>query len=304
MSVVSSVDLGDTRVYVAAFSADDTLLVLGTRCGKAQLVAVDGAAVRASTEHDGGIEGAAWRRGSADGSSLLATGGWDDMTVNVHQVMDEGRVVEERGALHADMPVLAVRWSPDGRRLAVGSMDDVIIAAVSQEGKPGKTVSLRFDEGAWDVAWSPDGTMVAAAGDAGSVEVWHVADKRRVRSLRAGPRAWEVAFSPAGDLLAAVSKDGHVRLWDTTTWKMVKQWRRSGDVYSVAFSPDGRHLLTGGRDGVASISSVATGKRVFELVGHEKDVYSATWSNSGTLVATASFDGTGRIWDVADIVRE
>ena len=40
-----------------------------------------------------------------------------------------------------------------------------------------------------------------------------------------------------------------------------------------------------------------TGEEVFRLEGHEWQVYEASWSPDGAWIATASGDGTARIWD-------
>jgi WD40 repeat protein len=66
------------------------------------------------------------------------------------------------------------------------------------------------------VAFSPDGTSLAAGATDGTVRLWDVATGRPIGGPLTGPigRVFSVAFSPAGKILAIVSADGILRLWD------------------------------------------------------------------------------------------
>ena len=65
----------------------------------------------------------------------------------------------------------------------------------------------------------------------------------------------------------------------------------------VIFSPDGK-LLAIIDDKIVRLLSVATGKRLQTLTGHEGWVRSVSFSPDGQTVATASADSTARLWDV------
>jgi WD40 repeat protein len=69
------------------------------------------------------------------------------------------------------------------------------------------------------VAFSPDGKMLAAACENGTIELWEVATHRRRATLKGHTdRVNSVAFSDDGRLLAAGGCDhdgnGTIRLWD------------------------------------------------------------------------------------------
>ncbi|HJY00139.1 MAG TPA: hypothetical protein VJ351_04915, partial [Streptosporangiaceae bacterium] len=72
----------------------------------------------------------------------------------------------------------------------------------------------------WAVAFSPDGTTLAAGITDGNVWMWNLADPAHpvLIATLTGPQGhvFSVAFSPSGRTLAAASSDGTVHLWDAS----------------------------------------------------------------------------------------
>jgi WD40 repeat protein len=65
------------------------------------------------------------------------------------------------------------------------------------------------------LAYSPDGTRLASAGDDGVVRVWDANDFHALFALRGHADAISgIAYSIDGRLLASVSFDRTVRIWD------------------------------------------------------------------------------------------
>ena len=67
----------------------------------------------------------------------------------------------------------------------------------------------------------------------------------------------------------------------------------------IAFNPAGTQLALVESDSSAIVLSVATDRRVLELLGHTRVVGNVIYSPMGDLMATTSFDDTLRIWNAS-----
>jgi WD40 repeat protein len=72
---------------------------------------------------------------------------------------------------------------------------------------------------------------------------------------------------------------------------------RNGFLRGAAVSPEGGIIATGGRTDV-QVWNARTGALRNTLAGHTEQIYSLAWSPASGLLASASFDGTVRVWDV------
>lgn len=92
----------------------------------------------------------------------------------------------------------------------------------------------------WSQAFSPDGSLLATADDAGSIILWSIPGLDQVAQI-AGPstRIRSLAFSTHGDSLASGGEDHIVRLWDITSGiELARLDGPPGPIRSLAFSPD------------------------------------------------------------------
>jgi WD40 repeat protein/serine/threonine protein kinase len=102
----------------------------------------------------------------------------------------------------------------------------------------------RYPNSAYSVAYSPDGKMLAVAGIIrGFVEIWDVANRRRIKTLDPNEGRL-VAFSPRGDWLATDASEKQIRLWRTGTWELAAPLTLAGSALVLKFSPDGTRLAS------------------------------------------------------------
>jgi WD40 repeat protein len=99
-----------------------------------------------------------------------------------------------------------------------------------------------------DLAFSPDGRLLAATDAEGSVKIWEVVTWRVRKEFRAHLGSVEaLAFSTDSQRLVTASDgDEAPRLWDVASWQELITLGRPGVVLEqVAFSTDGNRLLAG-----------------------------------------------------------
>ncbi|WP_157740093.1 WD40 domain-containing protein [Micromonospora narathiwatensis] len=100
------------------------------------------------------------------------------------------------------------RCSPAANVLAVALRDGSVHLA-------GVDGNVRLDGEAESLAWSPDGSRLAAGCKDNTVWVWHIRTRSSAGVLR-GHADWvgALAWSPSGRYLASGSDDRTVRIWD------------------------------------------------------------------------------------------
>jgi WD40 repeat protein len=159
------------------------------------------------------------------------------------------------------------------------------------------------------LAFSPDGTILAAGGSRGPLTLWETATGQ-VKAVVAGhssptarPSFTEVrdlAFSPDGTRLATVGGDDRcVRLWDVATGReRAVLHGHTHLVFSVAYAPAGDVIASGGIDGTIMLWDTATGRERGTLRGHSVQVSALTFSPDGRSLASVDAGSAIRLWEI------
>ncbi|MEQ1903030.1 MAG: protein kinase [Pirellulaceae bacterium] len=91
---------------------------------------------------------------------------------------------------------------------------------------------------------------------------------------------------------------GKVNLWDAQTGNLIKEIMHD-HVYAICFTPDGKYLAIGKTTGTTELYSIPDGQLIRKFEGHTHMILSMSVHPTGELLATASRDGSFRIWEIA-----
>ena len=202
-----------------------------------------------------------------------------------------------KGHVHA---VHSVSCSPDGKRIASGSLDRTIKIWDANSGD--EELVLRGHQG-WvrGVDYSPDGLTIVSGGFDGKLKIWDAVTGKERSSINVltGRKINCVAYSPNGNDVVSGSFGGSIKVWDTKSGIEKNTFAgHKEDVYSVAFSPDAKQIASGSSDNTIKIWDVETGRELLTLKGHTSDVKSVCFSPDGESIVSGSWDKTIKIWDV------
>ena len=208
-------------------------------------------------------------------------------------------------------PIYSVAISADGQYAAAGRANQVFIYHVPSRTEIGRLSDPAIMEsGVYDspgvafmdivqsIAFSPDGTMVAAGGYR-TLKIWQRHDNRVASTfpvLSAIPTT--VAKTADGKLLGIGFEDGSLQVLSVADNKIVANTvAHKGGVRGVAFVDDATLIVSGGSDQTVKIWEVA-GLVAVRTITTPAVVNAVAIVLNGTLVASAGEDKVVRVWNI------
>jgi dipeptidyl aminopeptidase/acylaminoacyl peptidase len=190
--------------------------------------------------------------------------------------------------------VTAVRFSPDGSKVAVGGTDSLVTLHDAATGARLRVLPAHAD---WVLAldWSADGKWLVSASRDRTVRVADAVSGEAVASFteHAAP-VFAAVFTPDAKRVLSAGRDRNLRLWDAVNSESRNTFSPGEtDLFALLALPDG--ALSAGSDGVVRLHPWAS---LTNPVRHRAGgrLLSLAADPAGGRFAAGAFDGTVRVW--------
>ena len=202
---------------------------------------------------------------------------------------------------------IAIDPQDEGRFATAGWDGNIQLWRLNEEGKRElvKTISAG-DTAISQVAFSPDGKLLAAANWNRTIGLWNTITGRSIATLTGHQDGINsIAFSSNHQsansyFLVSGSEDKTVKLWQISDNKTSLLHTLTGHqegIKTVAISPDGKLIASGSYDKTIKLWNW-DGKFKQTLTGHNLAITALAFSADGRTLASGSADNTINLWQI------
>lgn len=157
-----------------------------------------------------------------------------------------------------------------------------------------------FDQPGRALALSPDGGLLAMAGQNTGITVWNTSDGKLLRTWSTANPIWSLNFSPDSRELVSAGWSSDVQVWQLDGFSPPQTFSNGElHVWSAVFSVDGTTIATTSSDQTVRLWDSSTLQLKTTLHGHGGEVWCAAFSPDGELLATGGKDQNVLLWPTA-----
>lgn len=203
-------------------------------------------------------------------------------------ISQEAHLIIPKGHLES---ITSVCCTSDGKYILSGSKDHTAILW-DPVGLEVETFKLFHEVTA--VAFSRDKQYVLTGSADGKIILWKF-NGDSVLAIKAHTKPLtSIAFSQDDQLILSSSMDHTAKLWDLKG-KLKQTFKQNKAINSAAFSSDGQSIITGGDDKTAILWNLK-GLELRKYAGHDAAITQVHLSSDGKYLITSSADSTAAIW--------
>jgi len=192
---------------------------------------------------------------------------------------------------------ISVAISPDGKTLAAGGSGGGDVYLFDLEKRELRQKLPGACDKIWSLAFSPDGRFLATGGSDNVVKLWDAAEGRELVTLRGhSTTVPTLAFTPDSRKLVSGSWN-ELKFWDLENHQATDTLNEPSG--RLAISPNGSLLASGDSTRGIKLRELKTKRLLRAITGHKDAIYSMVFSADSRTLATSSWDGTAKLWNVS-----
>ncbi len=204
--------------------------------------------------------------------------------------------------INNDMVNRILDVSNDGQWLACGT-DGLGIQLFNISSNPGKPKYFEGHENKIrTLDFLPDNRRMVSAGVDNEILLWDLNSQNKEVFATLNSQVNVLVVSADGSLLAGGTRDGKILIWNMTNPEdnYVLYEETGNQVLALSFNQDASVLVSGDMKGNVKVWDLATRSMTNNLRGHTARITDVKYSPDYEILASASNDGTIRLWETAD----
>ena len=282
-------------LWSSSFSTNNRHLAVG--CLDSRVVIVDLAKKKIHVELNESSGSVQFVKFSPDGN-WLASGGRDDV-VRIWSTDDYELKAELKGH---ENDVNSLDFSHDSKFLVSSANGGTVIVWDVKKKLATAKLETSSKRDVWAVTFERSGEAIYFGGMDQKISKWnHLSEEVAQTIYSCKENVTSLDCSPDGNTLSATCADGTLLLIDSKTFtEKFPIVAHAGDAMFATFSPDGKTVVSCGSDGAnVQLWNLRTGEPTIRFKGDGNHIHNVSFSPNGNSIAAASWDGSVRVWRIA-----
>lgn len=221
----------------------------------------------------------------------------NDHTARLWNVTPDIQITDQNVSLLGHTDILqGITFSPNGEKVATSSADGSVRLWDVKTGKALR-VLIGHTNTVFGVRFLANGTDLITASQDRTLRLWDIESGITKRILQGHTAGVTDVIAKSGQIFSA-SHDGKLMRWNAT---IADQYilNLPTEPASAAISPDGKYIAVGFANGALHLYSLANMTLLWQdNTAHSDDIQRIVFSSDATMLATASFDKTAKLWQL------